>query len=49
MLHGIYGKKPALHTADKQVVWIEKQKAKIAGGEINTVSNIGHSFFSAFT
>lgn len=49
MLHGIYGKKPALHTADKQVIWIEKQKAKIAGGEINVVANVGHSFFSAFT
>lgn len=49
MLHGIYGKKPALHTADKQVIWIEKQKAKIAGGEINVVANVSHSFFSAFT
>lgn len=49
MLHGIYGKKPALYTADKQVIWIEKQKAKIAGGEIVVVKDIGHSFFSAFT
>lgn len=49
MLHGIYGKKPALYTADKQVIWIEKQKAKIAGGEINVVANVSHSFFSAFT
>lgn len=49
MLHGIYGKKPALHTADKQSVWIERQKARIQSGEVNVVSNIGHDFFSAFT
>jgi hypothetical protein len=49
MLHGIYGKKPALHTADKQAVWIERQKARIQSGEVNVVSNIGHDFFSAFT
>lgn len=49
MLHGVYGKKPALHTADKQSHWIERQKAKIAGGEVNTVSDLGHSFFSQFT
>ncbi len=49
MLHGIYGKKPATHTAEKQSRWIELQKAKIAGGEINVVKNIGHVSFSAFT
>lgn len=49
MLHGVYGKKPATHTASKQTVWIERQKAKITSGEVSTVKNIGHSFFSAFT
>lgn len=46
MLHGIYGKKPALHTADKQATWIERQKAK-GSGEV--LKSVGHSFFSKFT
>lgn len=49
MLHGVYGKKPALHTAEKQKTWIERQKAKIESGETSVVKNVGHSFFSAFT
>jgi 5-methylcytosine-specific restriction endonuclease McrA len=45
MLHGVYGKKPDLHTADKQVRWINKQKDKANG-----VSNpILGSLFSQFT
>lgn len=49
MLHGVYGKKPALFTADKQTHWIERQKAKIQSGEINVVAKVGHTSFSAFT
>lgn len=30
-LHGIFGKAPPLHTAKKQIAWIEKQKAKALG------------------
>lgn len=50
MLHGIYGKKPALHSSDKQIRWIEIQKNKIASGEKSVVSGLGHvSLFSKFT
>jgi len=45
MLHGVYGKKPALHTADKQVRWINIQKDKVAGVR----SPILGSLFSQFT
>lgn len=48
-LHSIYGKKPALVTADKQARWIEVQKAKILSGDISTVTTLGHSLFSQFT
>jgi len=30
-LHGIFGKAPPLHTAQKQVNWVTKQKAKALG------------------
>lgn len=30
-LHGVFGKAPPLHTAQKQNRWIEKQKAKALG------------------
>jgi 5-methylcytosine-specific restriction endonuclease McrA len=30
-LHRVFGKAPPLHTSDKQVRWIEKQKAKALG------------------
>jgi hypothetical protein len=30
-LHGVFGKAPALSTAEKQNRWIEKQKAKVLG------------------
>ena len=49
MLHGVYGKKPATHTADKQTRWIELQKQKIESGETNITTNLGHSLFSEFT
>lgn len=47
-LHGIYGKKPPAHTVNKQVRWIELQKAKVTGGETNIVNTIDHVSFSAF-
>lgn len=31
-LHAVYGKAPALNTADKQSRWIEIQKSKLANG-----------------
>lgn len=48
LLHSVYGKKPALHTASKQLNWIEKQKAKIQNPEQDKPKVPG-SFFSAFT
>jgi 5-methylcytosine-specific restriction endonuclease McrA len=48
MLHGIYGKKPALNSADKQVRWIEKQTVKASGVMVERGKIIG-SFFSEFT
>jgi len=39
MLHAVYGKAPALNSANKQVKWIETQKAKISGGLVE-VHNI---------
>lgn len=49
LLHSIYGKKPPLHTADKQVRWIAKQAEK-ASGVCNEIKNpILGSFFSEFT
>jgi 5-methylcytosine-specific restriction endonuclease McrA len=45
MLHGIYGKKPLLHTADKQVRWINIQKSKAEG----VSQPILGSLFSKFT
>lgn len=49
MLHGIYGKKPANHTADKQARWIEKQKEKNLSGDVSVLKNVGHTSFSKFT
>lgn len=48
-LHGIYGKKPPKHTADKQERWIELQRNKHQTGETNIVRDIGHISFSKFT
>lgn len=45
-LHGVYGKKPASHTAEKQIRWIELQKNK-ANGVVTEGSGLG--FFSKFT
>lgn len=49
MLHSIYGKAPALSSADKQKYWIERQKAKYESGEIVNTPRPELSFFSAFT
>lgn len=38
-LHRIFGKAPSLMTAEKQNRWIEKQKAKISGIEINSAKD----------
>ncbi len=49
-LHSVYGKKPELHTVDKQARWIEVQKQKYAsgGGDVVKPKVLG-SFFSEFT
>lgn len=48
-LHSVYGKKPATHTAPKQVIWIERQKAKFESGDTSVFKNMGHtSAFSKF-
>lgn len=44
-LHAVYGKKPPLATADKQVRWIEKQKSKLHGSHTPILG----SLFSEFT
>lgn len=46
-LHGVYGKKPPLGSADKQERWIELQKSKFSG-EVVEKKSYG-SFFSKFT
>lgn len=47
-LHSIFGKAPEPHSAPKQERWIELQKAKYTGGEINRseeiIKNTGLSF-----
>lgn len=45
-LHGVYGKAPALHTANKQSHWIESQKAKQNGQVV--VKDPRLSFFGEF-
>lgn len=49
-LHGIYGKKPAKNTADKQVRWIALQKSRLESRDPTVkLEGIGHISFSAFT
>ena len=48
MLHGVYGKKPPLGTADKQSRWIQKQIDK-QSGVVSDKPKILGSFFSEFT
>lgn len=45
-LHGVYGKKPLLSTADKQTRWIERQKANYNGVKESIPST---SMFAKFT
>lgn len=47
-LHRVYGKAPPLSTADKQIAWIEKQKAKHEGRDIEPSEAPKKSFFGAF-
>jgi 5-methylcytosine-specific restriction endonuclease McrA len=47
MLHGVYGKKPAKGTEDKQTRWIDRQKARQSGETV--LKNVGHTSFSQFT
>ena len=47
-LHGVYGKAPALHTAEKQGMWIEKQLAKFAGTEEKVLPHPSISPFAKF-
>lgn len=44
-LHSVYGKAPALNTAIKQGEWIEKQKLKGVGGNLEKVSTGSFSEF----
>lgn len=46
-LHTVYGAKPALSTADKQALWIDKQKAKLSGANTE-ISQKEPSVFSQF-
>jgi hypothetical protein len=46
-LHAIYGKSPALSTALKQNMWIEKQKAKFNGDDF--VSEVSASLPGSFS
>lgn len=48
-LHAVYGKKPLKHTVPKQKNWLERQKARHEGREVNVVKDLGHISFSAFT
>ena len=52
-LHQVYGKAPALTTAGKQAVWIEKQKQKAEGlvdeEVIESLKPVTHSSLSTFS
>jgi hypothetical protein len=45
-LHAIYGKAPSPASASKQGVWIEKQRAKFEGGEVE--QKVAHPSLSPF-
>lgn len=45
-LHRVYGKSPPLTTAKKQILWIEKQKAKLNGTYVEEAPR--KSFFGKF-
>lgn len=47
-LHSVYGKAPPLSTAAKQGEWIEKQREKLANGEVEHKPSHALSRFSEF-
>lgn len=49
-LHGVFGKKPLLSTAERQLRWIDKQKAKFSGDSryASIASEGGSGSFSKF-
>lgn len=47
-LHGVYGKAPAIHSAEKQRRWIEIQKNKCESGEVSKESTIKSTFGSFY-
>lgn len=47
-LHSVYGKAPPLSTAKKQGEWIEKQREKLANGEVEHKPTHPLSRFSEF-
>lgn len=48
-LHGIYGKAPALNSAEKQSSWIEKQRERVLnGGVIEEKTPINRPFSSFY-
>lgn len=49
MLHSVYGKKPALATAQKQSNWIERKRQQALSGEKSALKFEGHTSFSEFT
>jgi 5-methylcytosine-specific restriction endonuclease McrA len=48
-LHKVYGKAPALGSEPKQERWVEIQKTKLEGGDVEVPKASYGSFFSAFT
>lgn len=48
-LHGVFGKAPLPSSADRQRVWIDKQKAIIEGGYVEELKpHVAIAHFSAF-
>jgi hypothetical protein len=48
-LHKIFGKAPTSSSVPKQVRWVDIQKDKFSGVEVNNKTVNNSSFFSAFT
>lgn len=48
LLHSVYGKKPLPHTADKQTVWVERQKERHLNGGVSENKPTTFGFFSKF-
>lgn len=45
MLHGVYGKAPALHTAKLQSSWIEKQREKVTNPGTKVIGGSFSEFY----